>query len=91
VSRSHAVTPRLAGAGVLVAAGWLALLSSGPVARAQYPEPSPANVVTTGDPRSEGEGPGLVGSPLEIAMGILVLGLVTVAGTAIIVRVTRRS
>ncbi len=80
---------RLGGICVLVASAWL-LVSSGPVARAQYPAPSPANVVTTGDPRSEGEGPGLVGSPVEIALGVVVLGLVAVAGTAVVVRVTRR-
>lgn len=90
MNRAHAAPYRLAGAGVLVMAVWLALLYSGPVVRAQYPQPSPASVVTTGDPRSEGEGPGLVGSPVEIALGILLLGLVTVAGTAIVVRVTRR-
>jgi hypothetical protein len=89
VNRSPRALSRLAGAGVLVVAVWLTL-SAGPVARAQYPEPSTASVVTTGDPRSEGEGPGLVGSPVEIALGVLVLGLVTVGGTAIIVRVTRR-
>lgn len=81
---------RLRGMGVLVAVVWLTLLSPGPVARAQYPAPSPANVVTSGDPRSAGEGPGLVGSPVEIALGILLLGLVTVAGTAVMVRVIRR-
>ncbi len=71
-----------------MAAAWL-LLSSGS-AHAQYPAASPADVVTTGDPRSEGEGPGLVGSPVEIALGVVVLGVVAVAGTAVFVRVTRR-
>ncbi len=73
-----------------IVAACLVSLSSGHAVRAQYPGPSPASVVTAGDPRSEGEGPGLVGSPVEIALGVVVLGLVTIAGTTVIVRLTRR-
>jgi hypothetical protein len=41
-----------------------------------------------GDPRSPGEGPGLVGDPV-VAVGIVVvIALVTVAGTLLYVRVT---
>ena len=59
-------------------------------ARAQYPDASPAPVITTGDPRSDGGGPGLVGSPIEIALGIVMLGLLTIAGTTLFIRLTRR-
>ncbi len=61
-----------------------------PASRAQYPDASPAPVITTGDPRSDGGGPGLVGSPIEIAVGIVMLGLITIAGTTILIKVTRR-
>jgi hypothetical protein len=74
----------------LVPAIWAMSLPSSHVARAQDPGPSPAAVVTAGDPRSEGEGPGLVGSPVEIALGVVVVGLVTIAGTTVVVRLTRR-
>ena len=52
------------------------------------PEPS-SGVIRTGDPRSEGEGPGIVGSPLGIAVGVVGLGLLAAGGTALYVRVTR--
>ena len=70
---------------------WLVLLgpSLSPV-RAQAPQPSPATVIVAGDPRSDGEGPGLVGSPIEIALAVVLLGLVTVAGTVTVLRLTRR-
>ena len=60
------------------------------LSRAQYPEPSAAPVITTGDPRSDGGGPGLVGSPIEIALAVVLLGSVTVAGTVLVLRLTRR-
>ena len=70
---------------------WLVLLGpSAPPAQAQGPEPSAATVIVAGDPRSDGEGPGLVGSPLLIALGVVVLGLVTTAGTVLVIRLTRR-
>ena len=70
---------------------WFVLLSPAtPASRAQYPEASAAPVITTGDPRSDGGGPGLVGSPVEIAVGIVMLGLITIAGTTLVIRLTRR-
>ncbi len=56
---------------------WLVLLGAPvPAAHAQYPEPSAATVIMAGDPRSDGEGPGLVGSPIEIALGVVFLGVI---------------
>lgn len=76
---------------VFALAVWLVLVSSStPVARAQYPQASPGAVITTGDPRSDGAGPGLVGSPLQIAVGVVMLGLLTIAGTTLVIKLTRR-
>lgn len=49
----------------------------------------PEAVVEPGDPRSEGGGPGLVGSPLTVLFGVVALGLGTAALTILAVRVTR--
>jgi hypothetical protein len=46
-------------------------------------------VIGSGDPRSEGEGPGLVGSPEVIALGVVGLGLLAAGATALYVRLTR--
>ncbi len=50
------------------------------------PEPS---LLVPGDPRSEGEGPGLIGSPVAVAVGVVVLGLLAAGGTIVILRLTR--
>jgi hypothetical protein len=82
---------RVAMTSVMALAMWFVLLVPGaPVSRAQYPDASAAPVITTGDPRSDGGGPGLVGSPVEIAVAIVLLGLITIAGTTLVIRVTRR-
>jgi hypothetical protein len=47
-------------------------------------------VIDTGDPRSNGQGPGLVGSPFAIAIGVVLLGLIAAAGTLLYVRVADR-
>jgi hypothetical protein len=76
---------------VLSLAVWLALVSgTGAVTLAQYPDASPGAVISTGDPRSDGGGPGLVGSPVEIALGVVLLGLLTIAGTTLVIKLTRR-
>jgi hypothetical protein len=46
--------------------------------------------VAPGDTRSSGEGPGLVGQPLVIALGVLVLGLVSAGAATLYARRTRR-
>jgi hypothetical protein len=82
---------RAAAAAVLSLAVWVVVVPgvTSPV-RAQYPDASPQPVITTGDPRSDGGGPGLVGSPVEIAVGVVMLGLITIAGTTLVIRLTRR-
>jgi len=52
--------------------------------------PTPADIVLTGDPRSDGAGPGIVGSPLAILLGVIALGLATVAITLVLSRLSRR-
>jgi hypothetical protein len=47
-------------------------------------------VIDAGDPRSNGQGPGLVGSPFAIAIGVVLLGLIAAAGTLLYVRVADR-
>ncbi len=44
------------------------------------------DLIVAGDPRSEGEGPGIVGSPLAILFGVIVLGLATAGVTVVVVR-----
>ncbi len=48
----------------------------------------PPPMLGTGDSRSDGEGPGFVGSPVAIAAGVLLLGGITAAGTLIVLRAT---
>ncbi len=43
-----------------------------------------------GDPRSPGQGPGLVGDPGFAIMAVVALGLLTVAVTLVYVRLTAR-
>jgi hypothetical protein len=49
--------------------------------------PAPSAVVG-GDPRSSGQGPGLVGDPLSAIVLVLVIGIGTAVGTALYVRAT---
>ncbi len=49
------------------------------------PSPTPA---AAGDPRSSGQGPGLVGQPVVAIGGVLAVGLASVAITLLYVRVT---
>jgi hypothetical protein len=84
----RALARTLATAGVLVML--LLLPTAASQTKAQYPAPSPGpGLVGTGDPRSSGEGPGLVGSPLGIAVGVVLLGMVAAGGTAVYLRLTR--
>jgi hypothetical protein len=64
--------------------GWALLGAATGIARAASPDPSPLG----GDPRSPGEGPGLVGDPL-LAIGLmLAIGIAAVVATLIYVRLT---
>ena len=58
---------------------WLVLLACVLAVAALAAEPSaaPVGLLAGGDPRSEGGGPGLVGSPLAMLLGVVALGLVT--------------
>jgi hypothetical protein len=47
-------------------------------------------VIDTGDPRSNGQGPGLVGSPFAIAIGVVLLGAIAAGGTLLYLRVADR-
>ena len=66
--------------GALLLATWLAA-----AALAAEPSPSPG---TGGDPRSSGEGPGLVGEPVVAITVVVVVGLVALGGTLLYVRAT---
>lgn len=69
---------------VLVVAGaWPAL--------AAVPEVTAAPVIQAGDPRSDGAGPGIIGSPLAIIVGVVLLGLATAVITFVLARLTQRS
>jgi hypothetical protein len=50
-----------------------------------------SDVVSPGDPRSEGSGPGLVGSPLLVLLGVVLIGLATAVLTAAAARIAGRS
>jgi hypothetical protein len=55
------------------------------------PPPSAGTIVVdTGDSRSNGQGPGLVGSPFAIAIGVVLLGLIAAGGTLLYLRVADR-
>ncbi len=72
----------LAAAALLAA---LMLAALGIIVLAAEPAPS---IVAPVDPRSDGQGPGLVGSPLGVALGVIFLGVVVAAVTALVLRLT---
>jgi hypothetical protein len=51
------------------------------------PVASAPPIIGSGDPRSDGEGPGIVGSPVAIAVGVVVLGVLTALGTVLVLRI----
>ncbi len=71
---------------LLVPAAMLAQASPTPV-ETPRPVPSAPPMIGSGDSRSEGEGPGLVGSPVAIAVGVVVLGVLTAVGTMVVLRI----
>jgi hypothetical protein len=81
--RAAAARAAALGAGVSVALGWL--LAAASVALAASPEPSQG---AGGDPRSSGQGPGLVGDPLFAVMVVVVIGVIALAATLLYVRAT---
>jgi len=62
-------------------AAWLMFAAT---ALAASPTPPPAG----GDPRSSGQGPGLVGDPLFALAAVIAIGVVSVAATLVYVRLT---
>ena len=54
-------------------------------ALAASPEPSGA---LGGDPRSSGQGPGLVGDPVTAILLVVLIGVVTAVATAVYVRIS---
>ena len=92
----------LLGAGAILLAGallWAAVTAllpaivsavpaaAGLVAHALAASPEPS-VVTGGDPRSNGQGPGLVGTPGLAILGVLAIAIVAVVATTVYVRLT---
>ena len=73
-----------------VMVAFMALASVATLALGAEPSASPAALFEGGDPRSDGAGPGLVGSPLVILLGVVLLGILTAAATVLIVRVSQR-
>ncbi len=69
----------------LIAVGLLTAVALG-----ADPTTAPAEALESGDLRSEGEGPGLVGNPLLILAAVVALGFGTALVTFLIVRLTRR-
>jgi hypothetical protein len=59
-------------------------------ALAVEPSAAPVGLLAGGDPRSEGGGPGLVGSPVAMLLGVVALGLVTALATVALARLRAR-
>jgi hypothetical protein len=77
----------LLGAGCLLLAVALLALVAAPALAAS---PSPVDI-GAGDTRTSGTPPSFVGQPILALIGVVVLGVLTAAATALYVRVTRRS
>ena len=70
--------------GGIVAIAWFALAAPG---LAASPSPSPG---IGGDPRSSGQGPGLVGDPLVALLAVLAIGIGALVLTLAYIRFTGR-
>jgi hypothetical protein len=77
---------RAAGKVASVATTLVAWLLCAGAAFAASPTPDPI----VGDPRSSGQGPGLVGDPLFAVLAVVVIGLVSLVATLAYVRLTAR-
>jgi hypothetical protein len=74
----------------LAIACWLASGSAAQPVRAQSPSPTAAATgLPGGDTRSEGEGAGLVGQPVFVAAGVVLLGAAAAGITILYVRLSR--
>ena len=71
--------------GIGAGSAGLAWLAMAMTALAASPTPSAG---TGGDPRSSGQGPGLVGDPAFALIAVVAIGLLSVAGTLLWVRLT---
>ena len=69
-----------------LAGGTVASLSLVATALAASPSPGPGG----GDPRSPGQGPGLVGDPLFALLVVVAIGIGSVVATLVYVRLTAR-
>jgi hypothetical protein len=67
-----------------VATAFIAWLARTSAAVAASPSPDPIG----GDPRSSGQGPGLVGDPLLALLAVVAIGVLSVIATLIYVRLT---
>lgn len=67
---------------LVVLVAWAALAADATAA--------PGDLLAGGDPRSEGGGPGLVGSPLGVLLAVVALGVATALVTLVLARLTRR-
>ena len=71
--------------GLLLASIVLAAWSIVPTVPAAAQSPSPT-IVGSGDPRSEGEGAGFVGSPVLVALAVIGFGVAAAGATLVVVR-----
>jgi hypothetical protein len=74
-------------AGVAAAAAVVVQLTSAAATLAASPSPTAA--AAAGDPRSSGQGPGLVGDPLWALAIVVVIGVTALVATLAYVRTTR--
>ena len=75
--------------GVAAAVALVAQLTSAAAVLAASPSPTAA--AAAGDPRSSGQGPGLVGDPLWALAIVVVIGVTALVATLAYVRTTRGS
>ena len=78
---------RTVAAGLVVAG--LVVVATAALVLGADPSAPPA-VLVGGDPRSDGGGPGLVGSPLVVLAGVVGIGIATALLTALLARAGRR-
>lgn len=84
VAAAGRITGRITAAGLIAAAAWL---TRAMIVLAATPSASPA---AGGDPRSSGQGPGLVGDPALALLAVLLIGIGAVVLTLAYLRLTAR-